>query len=101
VSLPPYSDPGPNGSGLAGCPSPAKCREAGKALESCPGPAPSQHQRGGAGKEEERDTWGTTGVAGPEGCQRKEPGYRRQAVLPPPFYSLCPSLLSTFKKKIP
>lgn len=73
MSLPPCPAPGPHGSGLAGCPSPAECREAGKALEGCPGPAPSQHQRGGGGKEEERD-WGTTGVAGPGGCQKKGPG---------------------------
>lgn len=55
MSLPPCPAPGPHGSGLAGCPAPTECREAGKALEGCPGPAPSQHQRGGGGKEEERD----------------------------------------------
>lgn len=48
-----------------------------------------------------RGTWGTAGVAAPEGRQRKGqregPEDGRQATLP--FYSVRPSLLSTFKKK--
>lgn len=99
MSLLPCPGPGPHGSGLACCPSPAECREAGKALEGCPGPAPSQHKRE-EGVRRRRGTWGTTGVAGPGGCQEKGPGEgpgdRRQAA-PSLFTSCGPSLLSLFK----